>query len=414
MNSRDESERGLSMGILIECTCHRKQGPKNKLCPECGADLDKLKKNRKVKYWISYRVEGKQRREYVGKSIEEARDAFGKRQVQKRENRIFEILPDSNMTFEKLAEWYLDLPKVKKLTSYGRLESAIENFNSVFGKRTVGSLKQEDLEQYQGKREDEDKRKQATIDYELSVTKTMVTKAFDNDKVGPNALKAFRKTRKLLKPGSNARDRILTIEEYLRLLNAAPAHLKPILIMAFNTGMRKMEILNLTWDQVDKKKGFIRLKADQTKEKKDKSIPINHHVQAVLDSTPQNLHHGYVFTYTKKNKPLTDNLRKSLVSACSKAGFTYGQHIEGGFRFHDIRTTVKTNMLRAGVDKTLRDVILGHSLKGMDVYYIKPTDEDLHQAMDRCRLSITRRFLSDTRRKFLRVHQKGAKNLCIQ
>jgi hypothetical protein len=28
-------------------------------------------------------------------------------------------------------------------------------------------------------------------------------------------------------------------------------------------------------------------------------------------------------------------------------------------------------------------VILGHSLKGMDVYYLKPTDEDLKEAMDR-------------------------------
>ncbi len=54
-----------------------------------------------------------------------------------------------------------------------------------------------------------------------------------------------------------------------------------------------------------------------------------------------------------------------------------------GFRFHDIRTTVKTNMLRAGVDKELRDTILGHSLLGMDVYYIKPSNEDLKKAMDK-------------------------------
>jgi len=40
-------------------------------------------------------------------------------------------------------------------------------------------------------------------------------------------------------------------------------------------------------------------------------------------------------------------------------------------------------MLRAGVDKALRDLILGHSLKGMDTYYLKPTDEDLGNAMAR-------------------------------
>jgi len=44
---------------------------------------------------------------------------------------------------------------------------------------------------------------------------------------------------------------------------------------------------------------------------------------------------------------------------------------------------VKTYMLKAGIDKAIRDTILGHSLEGMDMYYIKPTDQDLHDAMVR-------------------------------
>jgi hypothetical protein len=51
--------------------------------------------------------------------------------------------------------------------------------------------------------------------------------------------------------------------------------------------------------------------------------------------------------------------------------------------FHDIRRTVKTNMLLAGVDRPHRDSILGHSLKGMDAHYIVPSDESLTKAMDR-------------------------------
>jgi hypothetical protein len=50
---------------------------------------------------------------------------------------------------------------------------------------------------------------------------------------------------------------------------------------------------------------------------------------------------------------------------------------------HDIRCTVKTNMLAAEVDKTYRDLILGHSLQGMDVHYIQPGEEALKQAMAR-------------------------------
>ena len=101
------------MSVLAECPfCHRKQSLKNKFCT-CGADLDKLKRQRdKVRYWIDFKIpKGKTRREPVGYSISEARDADGKRKVQKRENRIFDMLPESNMTFSELAEWYLDLRK---------------------------------------------------------------------------------------------------------------------------------------------------------------------------------------------------------------------------------------------------------------------------------------------------------------
>ena len=40
-------------------------------------------------------------------------------------------------------------------------------------------------------------------------------------------------------------------------------------------------------------------------------------------------------------------------------------------------------MMRAGIDKALRDTILGHSLEGMDTFYIKPTEDDLKDAMEK-------------------------------
>jgi len=76
-------------------------------------------------------------------------------------------------------------------------------------------------------------------------------------------------------------------------------------------------------------------------------------------------------------------LRKSFSNACSEVGIAHGRKEENGLTFHDIRRTVKTSMLNAGVDKAHRGVILNHSLKGMDVHYIAPTEETLKQAMDR-------------------------------
>jgi integrase len=71
------------------------------------------------------------------------------------------------------------------------------------------------------------------------------------------------------------------------------------------------------------------------------------------------------------------------MSACVKAGIPQGHTDPNGITFHDIRRTVKTNMLSAGVDKVYRDTILGHSLQGMDVHYMAPSEDDLHRAMER-------------------------------
>ncbi|NQT57924.1 MAG: hypothetical protein HQ557_02970 [Bacteroidetes bacterium] len=52
-----------------------------------------------------------------------------------------------------------------------------------------------------------------------------------------------------------------------------------------------------------------------------------------------------------------------------------GTKTPNGIIFHDFRRTVKTNMLNAGVDKVQRDFIGEHNLKGMDMYYLVPSDD---------------------------------------
>lgn len=371
------------MAILAECpVCHKKQAVKNRNCV-CGEDLVKAKRLKKVRYWVNYRLaNGKQRREVVGYLIEEARAAEGKLKTQKYENPgILEKVPAEKMTFTELIDWYLDLRPVKALASYPRVKSALGNFNREFGGRIVSSLKPLDLEEYQHKRESQG-RTPATIDMEICLAKTMVTKAFDNDLVDGRTVKAFRTVKRKLRKAANARKRTLTMEEYVKLVDVAPAHLKAFLTLAFNTGMRTGELRALRWSHIDREKWVIRLPADLTKEKR-RSIPINHHVKATLAELPRAIHHDYVLTYLNEPIVTPGGIKNSFISTCGKAGIPYGQHEPNGITFHDIRRTVKTNMLNAGVDKVHRDIILGHALHGMDVHYMAPSEDDLHCAMDK-------------------------------
>ena len=199
--------------------------------------------------------------------------------------------------------------------------------------------------------------------------------------VDGRTVKAFRRVKKKLIQGSNARDRILTVDEYLRLRDNSPPHLKALITVAYHTGMRRGELLNLKLQHIDKDGGFIRLPAKLTKEKKAKNIPVNHHVKSVLDNLPRAIHHDHVFTYD--GKPISIRFRTALMNACKKAGIPYGQNVEGGLRFHDMRATFDTNMERAGVRGSHRKAILGHSLRGMDRHYLRLKDEDLKKAMDK-------------------------------
>jgi len=370
------------MAILAECpVCHKKQAVKNRNCV-CGTDLVKEKRLKKVRYWVVYRLaNGKQRKEFAGCLIEEARAAEGKRKSQKIENPgILERVPAEKMIFTELAEWYLEQKSIKKLASFNRIKGILVNFNEVFGNRIVSSLKLQDLEEYQETREG-DGRAPATIDMEISITKTMITKAFDNDLVDGRTVKAFRRVKRKLRRGANARRRTLTIDEFLKLVAVGAPHLKGIITTAYNTGMRLGEILGLRWSHIDREKEVIRLPADLVKESKAKVIPMNHHVKGVLATLPRAIHHDAVFTYRHEPIGTLGGVKKSFSTACEKAGIPQGRAEPEGLIFHDLRRTFKTNMLSAGVDKVYRDTILGHSLHGMDIYYMVPSEDDLHRAM---------------------------------
>ncbi len=325
------------MAVLAECPrCHKKQSVTNKVCrgtkkQPCGENLDKAKKNNtkteKVRYWIAYRANGKQRREFVGYSIDEARDADGKRRVQKRENRIFEILPDATMTFKELAKWYLDLPSTKTdrdgepLRAFHRKEIGLENFNKVFGDMVVGQIKLEDLENCQSQWKKEGYA-QSTIDEQMNYAKALIEKALLNDKVGPPVLKAFKGLSGIHEKGSNARTRTLSIQEYLRLIKHAKPHLKPVIQTMMFTDMRPGEVLPLQWDRIND--GFIRLKAEDTKTGEPRNIPISEPLMDVLAALPLSLTHNHVFLYN--GLPMS-NIKQSLACACKDAGILYGRYV---------------------------------------------------------------------------------------
>jgi integrase len=374
------------MTILAECPiCHTKWATKKKLCKKCGTNLDEAKQSKKVRYWVDYRLpDGRQKREAVSGeninpySIDDARAFQSKRIVQKRENKIFDIKPDSKMTFQELSDWYLGLEKVKSLSSYWRVKICLKNFNVIFGNIIASQIKPADLENYQAKRKAEG-RADKTIDDEVGQAQTIVTKAFNNDIISGDTLKTFKRVNKLLKRNKNVRTRVLSSNEYKRLFDKVPHHLKGIIATAYYTGMREGEILNLTWPKVSLKERMIKLEASDTKDKEPRVIPICDNLYKVLKILPKALHDPHAFL--NEGKPIK-SINKALRTACEKTGITWGRFVKDGFVFHDLRHTFNTNMRKAGVPESVIMQITGHSTREMFDRYNTIDTEDTRRAID--------------------------------
>jgi integrase len=166
---------------------------------------------------------------------------------------------------------------------------------------------------------------------------------------------------------NNKRDRVLAEDEYQRLLDKAPSYLKPILIAGYTTGMRISEILNLKWDRIDLKGGFIRLQPEDTKTNEGRAIPLNNELTEVFKSIIKCLHHDYVFT--RNNRPIK-NIREIFAKVCREA------KVEN-FTFHDFRHTFVTMKRIEGHDPIKIMKATGHKTVSMFLRYNTVTEEEL-------------------------------------
>jgi integrase len=159
----------------------------------------------------------------------------------------------------------------------------------------------------------------------------MFNKAIKNGKAERNPAQGL----KMLKE-NNARDRILSPEEFARLLAKSPTHLKPFIKMGYHTAMRQGEIVNLTWEQVDLKEGFIRLNHGQTKTNEGRLVPLTRELIEMFKAMPRGLPGVRVFA-------LRDFPRGAFLRACKEAGIE-------NFTFHDLRHTAINNWRLQGHD----------------------------------------------------------------
>lgn len=207
----------------------------------------------------------------------------------------------------------------------------------------------------------------ATLDRELEVLKRALNYSVKARQLTTNPLDQVGMLRK-----NNTRRMVLDEARFQRLHSAADPTLKPILLTAFDTGMRLREVLNLMWANVDLVGGRILLHSQDTKTQQARTIVMTDRLKAVLGATTAARRHGPVFPSPDTRKPFVD-VRRAFKRACDGAGIA-------GLWFHDLRRSYITRARQAGVPESVVMRISGHRTRSVFDRYNVVDERDLRLA----------------------------------
>ncbi len=320
---------------------------------------------RRGQYWfIDYRVEGRRIREKVGPSRRQAVQALAARKGEIAQGRFKLHEVKRSPRFEEVAQEYLTWAE-SNTRSGRRWRQLVGHLRRYFDGRTLREITPWLVERY--------KRDRAlatvhgrplrgtTINRELSCLRRLFNLAIQWGKAETNPVRGVKFFRE-----DGGRERILSGEEIERLLATASPRLRPVIVLALNTGMRLGEIVGLAWEHVDLSQGVLRL--THTKSGKDRWIPMNGLVRETLRRLPRS--GPYVFGGASGYC----SVRTAWEGARDRAGLA-------GVRFHDLRHTAATQMVLAGVDLATVGEILGHSTIALTMRYTHPTPEAKRRAV---------------------------------
>lgn len=363
----------------------------------------KTRNGKRVKQWfacITY-FENDKRVYRYGKPKDNTKTAareLAKQMLADMDDRGPKALDTANMTFSELADYYRETYLIdpeyvdgKKVAGYrGKyvMEINLKILSGYFGKRRIKEITHADIKKFKAVRlktpavfgkntrgdgetghEVKRQRSIATVHKELSLLRRVLNVAVSNGWLVKNP---FDKGDSLINPGDEKpRERILTKDEEEKLLavcTGAKAHLRPVIIMALDTGMRRGEIFKLKWSDIDFENRLINILAFNTKTMRQRQVAITsrlaQELQALWKSStlnPDDLVFGVA------------NVKKAFSKARTIAGLA-------DLRFHDLRHTHATRLVSKHLPLSEVGRVLGHTQANTTYRYVNANVETARRA----------------------------------
>jgi integrase len=165
---------------------------------------------------------------------------------------------------------------------------------------------------------------------------------------------------------NRSRERRLSVDEESKLLaelqiKTRNPWIKAVVVFAIETGMRRGEILSLTWSNVDLQKRVARL--IDTKNGEGRSVPLTLKATALLEGLPRSID-GRVFATT------AEAVKLSFARAVERAGID-------DLHFHDLRHEGVSRLFEKGLNVMEVASISGHKTLQMLKRYTHLSSDQL-------------------------------------
>ncbi|MEM3561447.1 MAG: tyrosine-type recombinase/integrase [Nitrososphaerota archaeon] len=249
---------------------------------------------------------------------------------------------------EKFLLWYKETRRTSSYRRYKEISSIILKFFKPYC--PVSKIDLVSVEDYKIWRQKQ-RVSLVTINKELRFLSTLINRAVEFKWIQDHEL--YRRPI-LIRGVKSERLRYLSEKEERRLLKAIKNPLlKDIVIFALNTGLRKSEILNLKWDEVDLRLKCIILGSEKTKSKRKHILPLNQKALEVIKRRLKEKRKGCPYVFHRSGKEIKC-FKEAFKNALKRAKIK-------DFHFHDLRHTFASRLVQKGVDLYVVKHLLNHA-----------------------------------------------------
>jgi integrase len=346
-------------------------------------------------YGIDYRSGGKKHREIVGPLLGEAQEKLAEIRKQAKNGVVLSVSEKRKITFRSLAQKYSEIkfgkPAGKDDRKYllgywrkdkkdGEVKWNDKSITQHFGDRALFQICAIDIEEFKKARKEapakgKKSRSDVSVNREMEILRNMMNKAIEWGMLDVNPFQRFKES--VFFEETNDRVRFLEEEDIKKLLEISPPYLANLIKAAIFTGLRKSDLFNLRWSDVNLEKGILFFHEGKKRGKLGIKY-LNDDMVSLLIG----IHKGkseYIFNGPvprkkgegKKEKyvalpdpdgnPLSD-IKRSFHAALKKAGIK-------DFHWHDLRHTSASYLAMKGASLKAVQEHLGHSSIAMTERY---------------------------------------------